>query len=51
MNPPRPTFRYPGELPPPRRTDWPLLTVIGIVTIGTLLGWAYAIARMAGWVS
>lgn len=49
MNTPRPTFRYPGDVPPPRGTDWLLVTGIGVLTILVLLGWLAAIARMIGW--
>lgn len=46
-----PGFRYPGELPPPKRTDWPFVTLIGVVTILILLGLLYAAAKTAGWLA
>lgn len=47
-----PGFRYPGELPPPRRkTDWPLVTVTGVATIVVLLGLLYMAAKSTGMLS
>lgn len=49
MSPVDPGFRYPGELPPPKKPDWPFLALIGAVTVLILLGWLCAVAKMAGW--
>lgn len=46
-----PGFRYPHELPPPRKPDWPFVTLIGVVTILILLGVLYVVAKSAGWLS
>lgn len=43
-----PGFRYPGDPPPPRKTDWPLVTITGVVTIGVLLGLLYMVAKSTG---
>jgi len=44
-----PGFRYPGELPPPKKPDWPFLAVIGVVTILILLGLLHMVAKTFGW--
>lgn len=46
-----PTFRYPGELPPPKATDWPLVTLIGGMTILILLGVLFVVLKSAGWLA
>lgn len=45
----RPTFRYPAELPPPKASDWPFVTLIGGVTIAILLGVLFMVVKTAGW--
>jgi hypothetical protein len=46
-----PGFRYPGELPPPKKPDRLFLALVAVLTGLIMLGLAIMVAKTFGWMA